>query len=208
MTKRVAFWLLLVLGLGLVFYVPVARAGARLGPQTGSWYAEDGGNIQVTIRHVGLGKSQTGIVLYNQDWKAITEVQPSNGSVTFEHLKVGDYHIMAYADDLQDNLAQDVPVFAHQTTTVDMKLNKPVVATANYWNHQYATCGAAYGDGGNLKIFSTYDTRIIYVQCGHVVGSVGTGCSSCGRSGGWRYTTTCTKTTPVYVNLPCPRRHN
>ncbi len=208
MTKRVTVLLILSIGLGLIFSASAAYAGERANVGPGKWYAPDGGSIQVKARHAGMGAPQAEVALYDQNWEVIAEGQPTGGSLTFEHLKAGDYHILAYTDDLQSNLAQDVPVYAQKTTTVQMKLEKPAAAKNSLWNRQSGTCGAAIGDGHNLKIFPTYDQHIVYWQCGHIVGEVGGGSCGCGGAGGWRYTTTCKKGGVINISLPCPRRHN
>lgn len=206
MTKRIPLLLLLVMVVGLVFSVPQAWASERAGGALSQWRAQDAGRIEVKVRHTGFNGAATSVVLYDQDWKALAESQPTGGQVTFDRLMVGDYHVMAYADDLEDTVAKDVPVFARRTTTLDMKLNKPVNQNLGIVGQAYKSCGAVWGEGSQIKVGNPYDRPVVYYQCGRVIGKIVSSfsCSSC-RSGTWRYTTNCQKVSPIIVTIPCPR---
>jgi len=190
MTKRITLLLLLVLGVGLAFSVPTAWASEHAGDSSGQWRAEDAGRIDVKVRQAGFNKSAS-VVLYDQDGKAISEIQPVGGHVSFDRLRVGDYHVMAYSDELGESIAQEVPVFARRTTTLEVKLDRPVSQDGLALISKYKSCSSvATGEGGQLKVWTNYDRPVIYYQCGRIVGKVQTYCSGCG-GGAWRYTTNC-----------------
>ncbi len=210
MTKRITLLLLLVLGVGLAFSVSTAWASERASNSHSQWRAEDAGRIDVKVRQAGLNKS-TSVVLYDQDWKAVSEVASVGGRASFKQLKVGDYHVVAYSDEMEESLAKDVPVFARQTTELEVKLDRALSKNQLALSNKYTVCGSTVtGSGSQLKIWNSYyynDRPIVYYQCGHKVGKLQTYCSGC-RAGTWRYTNTCQKVSPIIVNLPCLRGAN
>lgn len=206
-TKRIIPVLLLALLVlvGLTARVALATDGSEA--VTGRWNAADAGQIRVIVRTAGLRSAEASVVLYDRNGKALAEGAPLNGSITFDGLQVGDYKVMAYADDGAQSLAQEVPVFVRQTTALEMKLAKPAPVKAVKYGGGSA-CGGAWGEGSMLKVSAGYGVSYVYKQCGKVVGTIGTYCTGCGRSGAWRYTTDCQKSHPIVITIPCPRKNH
>lgn len=198
--------LVLILCTGLIFHAPAAAATVDAALNRAG-LASNGG-LQVKALHRGVSSVPVNVVVYDQNWQVIAAADLAGGVHTFSGLRVGDYHVVAEADDAQSSLAQDVPVFARQTTQVGLQLARSQVPAAKAPAANFPVAGAcpsSGGDGNLIKVYPTFDTTIIYMQCGHIVGKIlpsGCGC----RSGNWRYTTNCQKSAPIYINLPCPRK--
>jgi hypothetical protein len=209
-TKRyIGLLLALTLCLGLIAYAPGAGAADRLDYTLNKGAEQKSGDLQVKVQHSRPSRMPVNVVVYDQDGKVVAGADLPARAYTFKELKVGDYQVIAEADDIEFSLAQDVPVFADQTTQVEMQLERPAVRSAA----ENAAGGSVKGkcsvgsggDGSLIKVYPSFGTTIIYMQCGRVVGKVlptGCGCSA----GNWRYTTDCQKSAPIYVNLPCPGR--
>lgn len=194
--------LLALLTLGLVILVAPARAEA------GSRGNENlTGDIVVSFDNTEGRWKSTSVVLYDENWQALEEVETHGRAHMFAGVKAGSYHVAAYSDESIDLIAEDVSVLSAQTAYVNVKWGR---WTNVGWPKADATrwCGGAYGDGNLLKVAPPLGQTIIYLQCGRVVDKVlaGGGCPGCGGvSGGWRYVNSCVKSPPIYVNLPCPR---
>jgi hypothetical protein len=203
-TKR-TLWLILMLILcfGLIAYAPAAEAAERFGPALSKDKAVSSGGLQVKVQQARWGNLPVEVVVYDQDWNVIEGADLVGGVHTFSGLSVGDYHVLAEADAGETSLAENVPVFAHQTTQVDLLLARPALpAAATTAAAKKSSCGNVSGDGSIIKVAPFYNANIIYLQCGHVVGKIKP--AACGCSAGkWRYTTDCQKTAPIYVTLPC-----
>ncbi len=206
-TKRY-LWLtmMLIFCFALIAYAPGAGAAERSGPARSKDGAVSSGELQVKVQQAHWGNLPVEVVVYDQDWNVIEGADMAGGVHTFAGLSVGDYHVLAETDGGESSLAENVPVFARQTTQVDLQLARPAspsAATAATAAGKKSSCGNVSGDGSLIKVAPFYNATIIYMQCGHIVGKIkptGCGCSS----GKWRYTTDCQKTAPIYVNLPCP----
>ena len=198
---------ILILGIGLIASAPAAGAAQRFESPQSKVGVQSNGGLQVKALHSGASNVPVNVVIYDQNWQAIAAADLAGGVHTFSGLRVGDYHVVAESDDTQVSLAQDVPVFARQTTQVDLQLARPQApaAAAAASAQVVGRCASSGGDGSLIKVYPSFGTTIIYMQCGRVVGKIlpsGCGCSS----GNWRYTTDCKKSAPIYINLPCPRK--
>ena len=197
----------LIFFLGLIVYAPGAGATDRSGYMLREENTQSYGDIQVKVLHSRSRNVPVNVVVYDQNWKVIASADLLGRAHTFSGLTVGDYHVFAESEESETGLAQDVPVFARQTTQVDVQLERPAIAATKAAAAGGAgsnSCGGVGGDSNLLKVYPSYGVTIIYLQCGHVVGKVepsGCGCPS----GNWRYTTDCPKSAPLYITLPCPR---
>lgn len=197
--------LVLILCFGWIAYAPEAGAASLLDSALNKAGVASSGGLQVKALHSGLGNLPVNVVVYDHDWQVIAAADLAGGVHIFSGLKVGDYHVVAESDDTQSSLAQDVPVFARQTTQVGLQLVRPQASAAAPSAPAAGSCPSSGGDGSLIKVYPSFSATIIYMQCGHIVGKIlpsGCGC----RSGNWRYTTSCQKTAPIYINLPCPRK--
>lgn len=197
--------LVLILCFGLIAFAPGAGAASRLDATLSKVGVGSNGGLQVKALHRGMSNVPVNVVVYDQNWQVIAAADLAGGVHTFSGLRVGDYHVAAESDDAEFSLAQDVPVFARQTTQVDLQLARPQAPAAAASPQVVGRCASSGGDGSLIKVYPSFGTTIIYMQCGHVVGKIlpsGCGCSS----GNWRYTTDCQKSAPIYINLPCPRK--
>lgn len=210
-TKRIiGLWLALALCFGWVAYAPGAGAGQRSGSAPSSpAAAQKSGDLQVKVQHGRPSRMPVHVAVFDQDGKVVAGAEVANQAHTFKALTVGDYQVVAEADDVEFSLAQDIPVFANQTTQVELTLEQPAAQPAAASMAGKSWKGACFagsgGDGNLLKVYPTFGTTIVYLQCGRIVGKVlptGCGCSA----GNWRYTTDCQKNSTIYINLPCPRR--
>jgi hypothetical protein len=197
---------MLILCFGLIAYASAAQAAERSGPALSKDTAVSSGGLQVKVQQAHWANLPVEVVVYDQDWNVIEGADLTGGVHTFSGLSVGDYHVLAEADAGESSLAENVPVFARQTTQVDLQLARPAIPAATMTAaSKKSSCGNVSGDGSLIKVAPFYNATIIYMQCGHIVGKVkptGCGCSS----GKWRYTTDCQKTAPIYITLPCPGR--
>jgi hypothetical protein len=208
-TKRfIVVGLALALCFGWAAYAPGAGAGQRPDLAPSSPAAQKSGGLQVQVQRGRPSRMPVNVVVYDQYWKAVAGADVANQAHIFKGLTVGDYQVVAEADDVELSLAEDIPVFANQTTQVKLTLEQPVALAGAASAADKAWKGACFagsgGDGNLIKVYPTFGTTIIYLQCGRIVGKVlptGCGCSA----GNWRYTTDCQKNNTIYVSLPCPR---
>jgi hypothetical protein len=205
-TKQFIFlFLALTLCFGLIAYAPGAGAADRSGATLNSQALQKSGDLQVKVQHYRPSRMPVNVVVYDLDQKVVAGVELSNKAHTFTGLKVGDYQVVAETDEIEFGLAQDVPVFANQTTQVDLTLARPaaLAAAAGISKSSNSACFAGSGGDGHLiKVYPTFGTKIVYLQCGHIVGKVlPTGCGC--QAGNWRYTTDCKNSGTIYITLPC-----
>ena len=205
-TKRY-LWLtfVLVFCFGLIAYAPGAGAADSSGLAPSRLGASSSGELQVKVQQAHWGNLPVEVVVYDQNWQVIEGADLAGGVHTFSGLSVGDYHVMAEADVGESSLAENVPVFARQTTQVDLQLQRPASPAAAKAAAARRSCRNVTGEGNLLKIYPSYGVTIIYIQCGHIVGKIlpaGCGCSA----GKGRFTPVCQKSAPIYISLPCHRQ--
>jgi hypothetical protein len=198
---KIMMWIVSgLLCFGLVAAASPALASVDLGEAGGT------GRIEARVQRTGLGNTLKSVVVYNQAGEVVAEKITSGERVSFSRLPVGRYHVVAYLDEVDEALEEDVAVLTNQTTRVAMQLKKPTDSCLP--NQPKAvtkevTCGNLSGEPSMVKVAPFYSTTVVYLQCGKVVEKVGPACGC--RAGGWNYTTSCSKGDTIYVNLPCFR---
>ena len=196
--------LTLIVLLGLGAWVTAAQASNLHTALNGK--AQEVGSIQVKVRQAGRGNIESSVAIYDGNMKVVFEGAVEQGRIEKGDLPAGEYRVVAANDLGQDAMADAVPVYARQVTTLEMDLKKAQPEKASLPIYGWGGCGGASGDGRILKVSSGWGAQIVYKQCGKVVGMIGTPSCTCGQSGAWRYTTKCEKINTVVITLPCPRR--
>ena len=80
--------------------------------------------------------------------------------------------------------------------------SKPDPSASSVSDFEVSSLRSVSGEANLIKVFPSYQTTFVYLQCGHVVAKVVPyGCGK--RAGNWRYTTSCQKSDTIYVTIPC-----